>query len=213
LRGASIAEGDTLVTCIRMCIYSTLGLNLTCSDLSGLASELLLGRYELPAAQNPKSLLARHEAGLFKECRSLLKLDGSNHRSEEFNNLLLPRCLPLIESIGHRMAYDAAVKHNVDPDLIALYETGVMKLDSSWYVEHAGISRFEQSNMESRAATVLLPRIEQLIEKTGSAPYVNAPIVSEDRFTSFIRSLPTFTGNAAQIPLTTATSQGMGPSL
>jgi acyl-CoA oxidase len=164
----------------------------------GLASELLLGRLELPQTNNPNSLLACHAVGLLEECRNLLKLDGSNHRSEEFNHLILPRCLPLIEAIGHCMAYDAAIKNGVDPDIIALYEAGIMKHDPSWYSECAGIDRLTQIKMESRAATILLPRIESLIEETGSAPYARAPITSQERFASFLDSLPTFTGDAPQ---------------
>jgi acyl-CoA oxidase len=156
----------------------------------------------MPPPENPNSLLARHEAGLFEECRSLFKLDGSNHRSEEFNNLLLPRCLPLIEAIGHRMAYDAAVKFKLDPDVIAMYEAGVMKFDPSWYVEHAGIGRLQQAEMESKAVAALLPKLEQLIDATGAAPYAIAPLLTQESFSAFLNTLPLFRGNAAQIPLT-----------
>ncbi|KAI1378031.1 acyl-CoA dehydrogenase/oxidase C-terminal [Hypoxylon crocopeplum] len=51
LRGNGIAEGDYTVLCIR------------------LASEVLLGRYELPPARLKDSLLARHEAGVWQEAR------------------------------------------------------------------------------------------------------------------------------------------------
>ncbi|KAJ6480441.1 acyl-CoA dehydrogenase NM domain-like protein [Mycena sanguinolenta] len=88
MRGASIAEGDTLVLCIR------------------LAAELLLGKYALPPPIYPDCLAAKHEAGLFEDCRAELaqKIQGK-HRSETFNRFILPRCKPLVEAIGLRFFY------------------------------------------------------------------------------------------------------------
>jgi acyl-CoA oxidase len=130
-----------------------------------------------------------------------LKLDGNNHRGEEFNNLILPRCLPLIEAIGHRMAYDAAIKFKLDPDVISMYEVGVMKLDLSWYVEHAGVGRLEQAKMENNAASALLPKLGKLVDETDAAPYAMAPIMSQESFALFANALPLFRGNAPQMPL------------
>ncbi|KAF9056772.1 hypothetical protein BDP27DRAFT_1373213 [Rhodocollybia butyracea] len=44
-------------------------------------------------------------------------------------------CKPLVDAIGHRMAYDAAVEANLSPDIIALYEIGAIKNDASWFVK------------------------------------------------------------------------------
>ncbi|KAF9004124.1 hypothetical protein BDZ89DRAFT_624007 [Hymenopellis radicata] len=73
VRGMAIAEGDVTVLCIR------------------LASELLLGRYTVPAARNSSSPLALHERGIFTEIQDTLKSIGGKYRSEDFNRLLLPR--------------------------------------------------------------------------------------------------------------------------
>jgi len=85
-RGTSIAEGDVLALCIRC------------------ASELLIERYTLPPPpENPDCLLAKHEAGLFKEAREIME-GISDHRSEAFNATVLPLCQPLIETSDIRGA-------------------------------------------------------------------------------------------------------------
>ena len=61
------------------------------------------------------------------------------------------------------MACEAAVKAKVDPILIALYEAAVVQLDSSWYVEHAGLGRRAQAEAEDRAATAALPHLESTL--------------------------------------------------
>lgn len=164
----------------------------------GLASELLIGRYEMPAAADPTSLLARHEAGLFDEARQVVANLGAGHRSEGFNRLVLPLCQPLIEAIGHRMAYDAAVKAKINPDLLALYVAGVVKHDSSWYVEHLALGRRAQQEMEDRALTAALPKLEEFLEATNARPYCIAPIVSDDAWERFVDNLPHFGGEAPQ---------------
>ncbi|KAJ5704134.1 acyl-CoA dehydrogenase/oxidase [Penicillium malachiteum] len=163
-RGISIAEGDIQVLSIR------------------LAAELLLGRYEIPPAQDETSLLARHEAGLFDECRmALMNIKG--HRNVEFNNAIL---------LGHRMAFEAASNAGIDPDLLALYEAGVILQDSSWYVQYPGITREEQFERESRALSACLPKLEQLLDGTGAKEFVTAPILSDDAWAEFLSELKTF---------------------
>jgi len=182
MRGVAIAEGDVLALCIR------------------LASELLIGRYEMPETANSDSLLARHEAGLFQEARTVAMSLGAGHRSEAFNRLVLPLCQPLIEAIGHRMAYDAAVKAKVDQDLIDLFVANAVKHDASWYVGHGGLTRRSIAEMEDRAVSALFPRLEDLLEKTGAAPYCQAPIVSDEAWRIFVDELPSYSGSAA-LPL------------
>ena len=63
----------------------------------------------MPETPNPDLILARHEAGLFEEARKIMADLQCEHRSETFNRAILPLCQPLVEAIGHRMAYDAAV--------------------------------------------------------------------------------------------------------
>jgi hypothetical protein len=55
----------------------------------------------------------------------------------------------MIWAIGDRMAYEAVVNMGIDSDLLALYEAGVVKTDSSWYVEHLGLSRASRSRRSS----------------------------------------------------------------
>ncbi|KAH8085460.1 putative acyl-CoA oxidase [Cristinia sonorae] len=190
MRGVAIAEGDVLALCIR------------------LASELLIGRYEMPEPADPNSLLAKHEAGLFEEARTVVMGLGAGHRSEAFNRLVLPLCQPLIEAIGHRMAYDAAVKAKVPQNLIDLYVANALKHDASWYVEHAKIGRRKIAEIEDKALSALLPQLDALLEATGAAPYCHAPIVSDNTWKAFVDSLPHF-GGVAQINLIPGTEQGV----
>lgn len=197
LRGVAIAEGDVLALTIR--VYPISGHSSFLHTLTisqGLASELLIGRYKMPPPTDPASLLARHEAGLFDECRRVVASLGMEHRSEGFNRLVLPLCRPLVEAIGHRMAYEAAVKEKVHPDVLAMYEAGVVKLDSSWYVEHARLDRRAQHEMEDRALTAMLPNIEDLLDATGAEPYCGAPIVSDASWAKFVDGLPHYSGKA-----------------
>ncbi|TCD66083.1 hypothetical protein EIP91_001841 [Steccherinum ochraceum] len=178
MRGVAIAEGDVLALCIR------------------LASELLIGRYEMPEPADANSLLARHEAGLFEEARTVVMSLGAGHRSESFNRLILPLCQPLIEAIGHRMAYDAAVKAKVPQDLIDMYVANALKHDASWYIENAGLTRRKIAEIEDKAASALLPQLDALLDATGAAPYCHAPIVSDETWKAFVDSLPHYGGNA-----------------
>ncbi len=165
----------------------------------------------MPTPVDPTSLLARHEAGLFDEAREVMGNLGAGHRSEGFNRLVLHLCQRLIESIGHRMAYEAAVKARVNPDLLALYVAGVVKHDSSWYVEHLALSRRAQQEMEDRALTAALPKLEEFLEATGARPYCIAPIVSDESWARFVENLPHFGGEAILelipgVPTTTSVS-------
>ena len=169
-----------------------------CNSLlrTGLATELLIGRYSMPTPADPSSLLARHEAGLFEEARRIMADLGMRHRSNGFNRLILPLCQPIVEAIGHRMAYEAAVKAKVDPNLLALFVAAVIKHDFSWYVEHLELRRRQQQEMEDRALEALLPKLEQLLEATNVKSYCLAPIVSDQAWDKFVESLPCFKGEA-----------------
>ncbi|PYI11763.1 acyl-CoA dehydrogenase NM domain-like protein [Aspergillus sclerotiicarbonarius CBS 121057] len=178
IRALSIMEGDVLVLCIR------------------LATELLLGRCSVPAARHPCSLLARHEAGLLAENRDLLRTMPHGHRSEKYNNLILPRCRPLVEAIGHRMAYDAALDAGVDRDLLSLYEAGVVQLDASWYVEHGLLSRMEIVSMEEQAADAILPRLEGVLDRLEPQVHCTAPLGSASRWGEFLDQLTVYKGES-----------------
>ncbi|RPD78499.1 acyl-CoA dehydrogenase NM domain-like protein [Lentinus tigrinus ALCF2SS1-7] len=182
MRGIAIAEGDILGLAIR------------------LVNEILLGRYDMPPPADPNSLLARHEAGLLAELREVVRT-LPHHRSDEVNRLVLPHCQPAMEAIGHRMAYDAAVAVGVRPCLVDLYVVNVVKLDSAWYAEHAGLGRKAQQEMETLAQDQVLPLLGTLVKEMDVFAYVTAPIVSDDRWAAFVQDLKVFRGNARVDPL------------
>ncbi|EKM60026.1 uncharacterized protein PHACADRAFT_115441 [Phanerochaete carnosa HHB-10118-sp] len=176
-RGIAIAEGDILVLSIK------------------LATEMLQGRYKVPAARDQEGLLARHEAGLFDESRAVLA-SCAHHRSSEVNKLVLPQCQAIIEAMGHRMAYEAAVAAGVQQPLVELYVASCMKLDRAWYVENAGVSRKALAGMEDKALDAVLPQVEQLIHAMGVGPWITSKIVSDERWDAFVEDCQVFEGQA-----------------
>ncbi|OJT05089.1 Acyl-coenzyme A oxidase 2, peroxisomal [Trametes pubescens] len=177
IRGLAIAEGDVLVLSIR------------------LINELLLGRYALPPSTNPDSLLARHEIALFAELRAIAA-ESPNHRSEEVSRRVLPRCQPMMEAIGHRMAYDAAVAQGVRPALVDLFVANALQFDAAWYAECAGVGRAQMQAMQESAMDRVLPILGELVAEMDVFAYVSAPIVSDERWGAFVEGLATFEGTA-----------------
>ena len=151
--------------------------------------ELLLGRLEVPPTNNPGSLLYRHEQSLISHLRAVLSASG--HRDPKTEAIILPQCQGLIEAVGHRMAYDAAVEEGLDQHLIDTYVSHVISVDPSWYSEEAGISRALQKKMELEAATVSFKHLESLLERLDVDSYVTAPMVSDERWEVYERSLYT----------------------
>ncbi|KAH9019393.1 acyl-CoA dehydrogenase NM domain-like protein [Lactarius pseudohatsudake] len=172
IRGIAIAEGDLLGISIR------------------LASELLLGRYALEPPRYPDSLLARHESGLFSELRAVLAA-APGHRSTAYDREVLPRSLPLVLAIGHRIAYDAARAAQVDAPLLDLFEVAAVMQDEAWYVESLGISRVELRRREAHALEAVFARLEEYLVRMDVAPYIVAPIVSDEKWEQFFGTLPT----------------------
>ncbi|KAJ7866256.1 acyl-CoA dehydrogenase NM domain-like protein [Mycena olivaceomarginata] len=165
-RGGSIAEGDTLV------IYTS---------------------YLLPST--PECLAARHEVGLFKECREELagKL-GGQHRSDAFNRLMLPRCKGLIEAIGQRFFYEAAKDAGLEQVILEIYEAGIVKHNPVWFALHAGMDAPAQAAHEEAAITAAMPHLERYLEWTGGKNYALAPIMTRTRWDAFVRRLPFYRG-------------------
>ncbi|KAF8903470.1 acyl-CoA dehydrogenase NM domain-like protein, partial [Gymnopilus junonius] len=179
MRGTAIAEGDTLALSIR------------------LASELLQRRYSVPSTANTESLLALHEEGLFRELEDIFKETG-DHRASDFDRLVLPDCLPLVQAIGHRMAYDAAVNAGIDTCLVDLYEASCVRLDTSWYVEKLGLSRSRQREMEATAMDKVFPRMEGFLAEMAVEPYILAPIISDERWAEYVSSLPSYPSSSQE---------------
>ena len=165
---------------------------------TGLTSELLLGRYALESPRYPDSLLAQHEKGLFSELHASLAIVPS-HRSAAYDREILPRSLGLIKAIGHRIAYDAARASQVDGPLLDLFEIVSVLEDEAWYVECLGITRAELREREARAIEAVFPRLEEYLARMDVAPYVVAPIVSDERWNQFVGTLQTFGETASSV--------------
>ncbi|KAF5366570.1 hypothetical protein D9758_008981 [Tetrapyrgos nigripes] len=176
-KGVIIAEGDVLTLCIR------------------LFSELLLGRYTVPLPDPNSSLLAQHAASLLQENRDILS-GLESHRSEAFNNLILPQSQSVIEAIGHAMAYAAAVDANLPRPILDVYESLVIRQDPAWYSEQVGVSRTQQRLREDAAITDAFAHLELYLDELEIADYVSAPILSDAAWKAYSSSLPTHTGNA-----------------
>jgi acyl-CoA oxidase len=131
--------------------------------------------------------------GLFAELRDAMH-SMRTHRSDAYNRLVLPRSLELLEAIGARMAFDAAVTKGVHATVLDLFVASIVKRESAWFAEKASLSRATQHNMEADAIDALYPRLPQIVEELDMAPYVSAPILSNDAWRQYVSTLKTFTG-------------------
>ncbi|KAJ3569826.1 hypothetical protein NP233_g4801 [Leucocoprinus birnbaumii] len=181
-KGAIIAEGDILALCIR------------------LFSELLLGRYEIPLPPPEESLLARHAVALLEENIQLFKTLKCDHRSDSFNNLLLPQSQTVIEAMGHAFAYSAALKAGLPQYVLDVYECSVIRQDPAWYSECGGVNRLSQRLREDAAITSMLPHLSAILSDMNIEQYVNAPIVTDAQWKAYLSQLPVHTGNAIPVP-------------
>uniref|UniRef100_A0A0W0G6J1 Acyl-CoA dehydrogenase NM domain-like protein n=1 Tax=Moniliophthora roreri TaxID=221103 RepID=A0A0W0G6J1_MONRR len=179
MRGVAIAEGDVLVLCVR------------------LAFELAMQRCSIPPSTRPSDL-ASHEQGLLNEFRAAMINRGRSR--DELNNHLLPRCLPLIEAIGHRMAYESAVDRGVSSDLLRLYEVGVVGINLPWYMDHTTWTRDSHFEAERQALDDVFGNIHDHLENTGAEPYARAVMLSDSSWSSFVNSLKIYTGAATYTP-------------
>ena len=158
--------------------------------------ELCLKKYAMPPATKPDCLLAKYEAGLAEEAQTIIESISEGHRSQDFNRQLTPLCRPIVEAIGNRMVYEIALEAGVDPDLIALYEVGVVKENLSWYIEHGLLTRAKVREMENSALDAIQPRLSEMLEQLNIAPYIKVPILEGSKWTEFIGGLEDFKGNA-----------------
>ncbi|TQV96984.1 hypothetical protein V2A60_000357 [Cordyceps javanica] len=173
----AVAEGDVHVLSLR------------------LAVELLSGRYTLPAAQDPNTLLARHESGLFSRLQGVAS-DSSSFHGDSFNARGLPRCRQLIVAIGHRMAFEAAKSATisaVSADVLGAFEAACVNEDPAWYVENLSYTQDQAQDMETAAYERLRPRLDELLERTGARGYVTSPLVAnEGEWAETVCNLPCF---------------------
>lgn len=101
----------------------------------------------------------------------------------------------MLLAIGQRMAYEAAIDRGVDPDLLALYEAGAVKSDSSWYVEQLGLSRAAQFDMERQSCDAVVSQLDRHLDGLGIEPYCTAPMLSSSNWDAFVDASPLFTGD------------------
>lgn len=147
----------------------------------------------------PECLLAKHELGPLTEARRKLDSIGREHRNMAANNLLLPRCRPLVEAIGYRVAYEAAKAAGIEQDLLDVYEASILRHDLSWYIENRVITRDIHWKMETAVMTRVFGRLDKLFDKMRIdevEPYITAPIVSDEKWAVFFNSIPSVSGNA-----------------
>ena len=117
-------------------------------------------------------------------------------RSPAFDRLVLPQCLPLVQALGQRLAHEAALDARVRPELVALYVAACVRLDPAWFVEQGGLSRRAQADMEDAAVGGALPLLEELLVEMDVEGWVQAPIVTEERWERFVADMPLVGGDA-----------------
>ncbi len=158
--------------------------------------ELLIQRVALPDSTNPESLLARRVTSMFQEIRGVLSTRFKHHRDPGFQAYVLPLCQPLIEAIGYRMAYDAAVEDGVDKTILDMFVASIVREDRAWFSEVGGISRPEQMDLEKNAMEALLPCLDDLLSALNIEQYCTAPIISDEKWRKYVQGLPTFDSDA-----------------
>ncbi|UKZ78687.1 hypothetical protein TrVFT333_006433 [Trichoderma virens FT-333] len=163
-----------------------------------LASELLGKRYSVPKPRDPTSVLSRHELGLFEEAECAMSLLGGYkaHRSDAFNNHVLPKCRSLIEAIGHRMAYEAAKDSGCNPAVLSLYEKICMSADLSWYTENLITTRSDFDRSVDEAYEDALPYLLHTLEeqKHELKDFIYA-LVTAQSFDIFVQGLKAYRSN------------------
>jgi hypothetical protein len=149
----------------------------------------------MPPANDPTSLLAKHEQGLLDELRGMTRIISGGHRGKDFDWLVLPRSQEFVEAMGHRIAYEAAIEAGVHSDLVALYEIWVILQDQGWFVQHTSLTRERMFHIEAERLSAVLPQLDTLLDAAGAEPYCSAPIASQTSWDHFIDQLETKTGS------------------
>jgi acyl-CoA oxidase len=176
-KGVVIAEGDLVPLC------------------SKVFSELLQGQYRVPMPGPKESLLARHASSRLAECTEALSQVGGT-RSADFTSVILPQAQPVIEAIGHAIAYAAAVKANLPQPILDIYESSIIRQDPAWYSEH-GMPRTSQQIREDKAVSTFIPELPEFLSALEIEKYVAAPVVSDARWKAYLSLLIVYSGDAS----------------
>jgi acyl-CoA oxidase len=157
----------------------------------------LQDKYQLPPPEDPSSLLARHEQGLFDELKQSITRDedgNTNHRSETFAQTVTPRARDLVQAIGHRFAYESALSSgHIRKELVNVWEADCILQDPAWYVEHAGMTNREIHQKYTTAIECVRPSLGEIMEEFGMEKHFGSiPLVSKEHWDDFIDELPTF---------------------
>lgn len=153
-----------------------------------------MGRYTFPTSADPHSLVSKHEQGIIEEFRHIL-LSCRGHRDDQYATQVLPQCQSIVEAIGYRLAYDAALEAKVPQPLIDIYVFDVVSKDLAWYIETGILSRAQFRDMEDRAISGAHPFIEGWVQEISSlvGGCVTSPIISASTWESFVKELDCFT--------------------
>jgi acyl-CoA oxidase len=113
------------------------------------------------------------------------------NRGDKYNSLPLQRCQPLVDAIGYRLAYEAALNAGVSSEFLELFTLGVIMQDMSWFTQHLKLSREDIFQQEARVLTKALPTLKKHLADIHIEPYCTAPIPSQDSMNSFVHGLET----------------------
>ncbi|KAH8102913.1 hypothetical protein BXZ70DRAFT_758724 [Cristinia sonorae] len=164
IKGTTISEGDVTVICIR------------------LFTEVLLGRRQLPSPAHTNTLLFKRYDAYLTSNRHLMSSFKNGHRDVRFNNLVLPQCDPGIRALGHALAYSAAQDAGLPQSLLDLFEIAVIKLDSGWFAEHAGVTEAVRITKEDEAAGRVLHDLQKHVDDLNIRPWVASPLISDEKW-------------------------------
>ncbi|KAF8992126.1 hypothetical protein BDQ17DRAFT_1332500 [Cyathus striatus] len=163
--------------------------------LSGLsirvATDIIMGKYELPPATNASSLLAKHEATLIQEYwEEMLSQSDSENKYAAFNKHILLSCQKIVKAIGSRIAYKAAIEAQLLQYVIDLFIASVIQMDLLWFLDTRVLSRRDIAEMELKGVGQAMPNLEALVNGLSVRVYITSRIVSDRAWEEFQRRLP-----------------------
>ena len=97
------------------------------------------------------------------------------------------------------MSYDAARAAAIDLPLLDLFEIASVLQDEAWYVECLRMTRSELREREARALDAVFPHLEEYLTRMDIAPYVFAPISSDEKWKMFVDTLQTFGATSSEL--------------